>query len=55
MENNTNKTLFEKYIENQPEKLAIREIYFGHIGNMNCTDKVIDDVAYQEELRKSTY
>ncbi len=52
MENNTNKTLFKKYIDNQPEKLVIREIYFGHIGNMNCTDKVIDDVEYQEELRK---
>ena len=52
MDNNTNKTLFEKYIDNQPEKLAIREIYFGHIGNMNCTDEVINDVAYQEELQK---
>ena len=52
MENNTNKTLSHKYIDNQPEKLAIREIYFGHIGNINCTDKVIDDVEYQAELRK---
>ena len=52
MEYNTNKTLSHKYIDNQPEKLAIREIYFGHIGNMSCADKVIDDVEYQEDLRK---
>ena len=52
MKNNSNKTLFEKYIDNQPEKLAIREIYFGHIGNMNCNDEVTDDVKYQAELRK---
>ncbi len=47
MDNNKIKTLFIKYLENQPEKLAIREIYFGHIGNINCTDKVIDDAAYK--------
>ena len=52
MDNNKIKILFDKYIDNQPEKLAIREVYFGHIGNRNCTDIVIDDVEYQDELRK---
>ncbi len=53
MDNSTIKTSFDKYLENQPEKYAIREVYFCHIGNSNCTNKVIDDVEYQDELRKS--
>ena len=44
MNNNTIKSLFEKYIDEQQEKLSIREVYFGRIGNLNCNDKVIDDV-----------
>ena len=53
MDNNKIKTLFDKYIDNQPEKYAIREVYFGHIGNMNCTDSIEVDADYIEDLRKS--
>ena len=52
MNNNTIQSLFKKYIDKQPEKYAIREVYFGHIGNLNCNDEVIDDVRYHDELQK---
>ena len=53
MDNNNIKTLFEKYLEKQPQKYAIREVYFGHIGNMNCNDEVINELGYQEDIQKS--
>ncbi len=53
MNNNSNKTLSRKHIENQPDKHAIREVYFGHIGNINYDDSVTGDADYIEDLRKS--
>ena len=40
MYDNINKTLFYKYIDNQPEKLANRKASFCHIGNINCNNKL---------------
>ncbi len=45
-------SLLEKYINKQPERLAIREVYFGHCGNINCNNDDIDDVEYQQEIKK---
>ena len=53
MDNSTIKTSFDKYLENQPEKYAIREVYFGHTWNINYYDSVTGDADYIEDLRES--
>ena len=46
------KELLDKYINKQPVKLAIREVYFGHCGNINCNKDDIVDAEYQQEMKK---
>lgn len=46
------KTTFEKYLDEAPNKEAIRELYLGHIGNYKHTEDVFADDHYKKALAK---